>query len=38
MKGFICEELELHAVLDRNIEDLSGGELQRCVRRGSSLF
>jgi len=29
MKGFICDELELHNVLDRNIEDLSGGELQR---------
>jgi ATP-binding cassette subfamily E protein 1 len=28
-KQGICDELELHNVLERNIEDLSGGELQR---------
>eukprot|EP00658_Telonema_sp_P-2_P004950 TRINITY_DN1184_c0_g1_i3.p1 TRINITY_DN1184_c0_g1~~TRINITY_DN1184_c0_g1_i3.p1 ORF type:complete len:632 (-),score=188.85 TRINITY_DN1184_c0_g1_i3:502-2397(-) len=29
VKDYIIEELELENVLDRNIEDLSGGELQR---------
>lgn len=28
-RGEVCRQLDLAAVLDRNIEDLSGGELQR---------
>jgi ATP-binding cassette subfamily E protein 1 len=40
-KDQICADLELGAVLDRNIEDLSGGELQRfaigilCIQEAS---
>lgn len=26
---YVCEELDLHNILDRNMENLSGGELQR---------
>ena len=29
MKAELCEDLELNKVLDRNVGDLSGGELQR---------
>ena len=38
-KAKLCDELELNAVLDRNVSQLSGGELQRfaiamsCIQR-----
>jgi len=28
-KDYVCERLELNHLMDRKIEDLSGGELQR---------
>ena len=38
-KAKLCDELELNAVLERNVSQLSGGELQRfaiamsCIQR-----
>ncbi|KAJ8759688.1 hypothetical protein K2173_009786 [Erythroxylum novogranatense] len=36
MKEQLCVDLELNQVLDRNVGDLSGGELQSLVRMGLS--